>query len=88
VICSKCGIKIMPDNYNAMVGDMSRVLNKLLRNPHELVERAQTTLICADEYSWDKRLSKLNNMYIFAIQAHSRRFNSSLIQTSITACYA
>jgi glycosyltransferase involved in cell wall biosynthesis len=85
VICSKCGIKIEPDTYNAMVSNMSKALNKLLRNPHELVERAQTTLICADEHSWDKRLSKLNNIYNHAILAHGRRFNSSLIQTSITA---
>ncbi|WP_183561343.1 glycosyltransferase family 4 protein [Mucilaginibacter sp. SP1R1] len=88
VICDNCGFKVPLETYDAMVNNMTDVLNDLLKNPGKLLALAQTTLQCADEHSWYKRLSKLNSMYSQAILAHGRRFNSSsstLVQTSLTA---
>jgi glycosyltransferase involved in cell wall biosynthesis len=85
VICNKCGIKIKLETYGTMVNSMHEVLNDLLKNPHKLMDLAQTTLMCAADHSWDKRLSKLNNAYNSAIQASSGLLNSSLTTTTLTA---
>ncbi|WPU96743.1 glycosyltransferase family 4 protein [Mucilaginibacter sabulilitoris] len=85
VICNKCGFKIKPDMHNIMVDEMSHVLNDLLSDPHLLVELAQTTLLCADNHSWDKRLSKLSEMYDDAALVYSGRFKSPSTQTTLFA---
>ena len=84
VICSKCGIKIKPVDYNSMVTNIRKELTTVLNNPSILINLAQTTTLCAEEHSWEKRLHKLNNMYSKAIQIHGQRFNSSLIYPTLT----
>lgn len=85
VICSNCGIKIKVDTYDAMINNLSTVLGDVLKNPHQLIGLAQTTMLCAENYSWDKRLLKLNNIYDNATLIYSGRFNSPLVQTTLSA---
>jgi glycosyltransferase involved in cell wall biosynthesis len=70
VICSRCGIKIQPDDYDRMVHKISAALFHLLNNTKILVDMAQATLVCAKEHTWDKRLKKLNTIYEEAITSH------------------
>jgi glycosyltransferase involved in cell wall biosynthesis len=85
VICNKCGIKILPDDYGQMVKKMGSVLCHLLKNPKILADMAQTTLVCANEHKWDKRLKKLNNMYNEAIEAHQGAVNYSGVNWSLNS---
>jgi glycosyltransferase involved in cell wall biosynthesis len=85
VICNRCGIKIKVDTYDNIVHNMSAALDEVLKNPHQLVDLAQTTLVCAAEHNWDHRLIQLNNMYNQAIALRERRHDPSLIQTTITS---
>jgi glycosyltransferase involved in cell wall biosynthesis len=71
VICNKCGIKILPDNYDIMVKKMSSVLSHLFNNTNILIDMAKTTLICAEEHTADKRLKKLDIIYDEATRAHN-----------------
>ncbi len=73
VICSNCGIKILPDTHDKMVTRMAVVINHLLKNPQLLATMAKTTLQCAPKYNWDKRTMQLNGFYDEAIFLHSRR---------------
>ncbi|OOQ57765.1 glycosyltransferase [Mucilaginibacter pedocola] len=72
VLCSKCGIKILPGNHSDMVKEMSCALDNLLCNTKILADMYHTTLVCANEHKWDKRLAKLNKIYDEAILAHAR----------------
>jgi glycosyltransferase involved in cell wall biosynthesis len=85
VISSKSGIKIKPDTYVNMISDMSIVLNDVLEHPYKLVDLAQTTLLCAADHGWDKRLAFLNNMYNRAIELRAKRSDPSFEPTIITA---
>ncbi|RFZ92819.1 glycosyltransferase [Mucilaginibacter conchicola] len=73
VICCKCGVKVPVDSYENMLQRMSSVLNILLTNTKILVDMHQSTLLCANEHKWDKRLKKLNNIYDEAIATHNQR---------------
>ncbi|MDN3548554.1 glycosyltransferase family 4 protein [Mucilaginibacter aquaedulcis] len=85
VINSQNGIKIKLDTNSNMVNNMSAALNDILEHPYKLVELAQTTLLCAADHAWDKRLAKLNSIYDHAIALRTKRYNSSFEPTIITA---
>lgn len=73
VICSKCGVKVPVDSYNNMLKRITSVINILLSNTQILADMHQTTLLCANEHRWDKRLKKLNHIYDEAIAVHRQR---------------
>ena len=72
VICCKCGIKIPLDEHDRMLERMTLVLDILLSNTKILADMHQTTLICANEHKWDKRLKTLNAIYNEATTLHRR----------------
>ncbi|WP_454803214.1 glycosyltransferase [Mucilaginibacter phyllosphaerae] len=72
VICCKCGVKIPLDDHDKMLQKMTLVLDILLSNTKILTDLHQTTLICAEEHKWLKRLELLNGIYDEAIAVHGR----------------
>jgi glycosyltransferase involved in cell wall biosynthesis len=85
VICDKCGIKVPLDDYDVMIKTMAATLSDLLATPQILVDLAHTTLQCAEQHTWDKRLVSLNNMYKKAITLHGNRSGHSVIEGVLSA---
>lgn len=73
VICCKCGVKAPVDSYENMLKRMTTVLDILLKDTQILVDKHHTSLLCANEHKWDKRLKKLNQIYDEAIAVHHQR---------------
>ncbi|OJW16843.1 glycosyltransferase [Mucilaginibacter sp. 44-25] len=78
VICSKCGLKVPVDTYDNMLQQFTSVINILLNNTWILTDMHQTTLLCANEHRWDKRLKKLNHIYdeAIAVYHHSNSYST------------
>jgi glycosyltransferase involved in cell wall biosynthesis len=68
VVCDKCGIKIEIDSYREIINSIVFHLNQVLENPSILADLSKGTVECAKNYTWNKRLTKLNEIYCKAIE--------------------
>jgi glycosyltransferase involved in cell wall biosynthesis len=85
VLSERCGIKIQLDEYGAMVKRMAGALNHLILNTHILEALAHTTMKCAANHRWDKRLDLLDKIYNEAIAKHSGNKGSNPAQQTLVA---
>lgn len=85
VICDRCGIKIAIDTYAVMVDNISMAINALLTDPDKLQKLARTTVDCAHEHTWDKRLALLDDVYNEAILQHNLQTGHAIINEILIA---
>ena len=75
IVSEKSGIKIKAGSYNQIVKDIAMALNGIVQNRSILKEMAENVMIERDEYSWEKRKEKFEELYILAEQQFKKRYN-------------
>lgn len=73
VICDQCGIKIPINSYQQVIDDIAQKIDYYSVNRAELKKMSDGSIICAEKYKWDERVTFFENMYNEAISIHKEK---------------
>ncbi|TWR25208.1 glycosyltransferase [Mucilaginibacter pallidiroseus] len=75
LVTENSGYKVNNGAYQDVLAGFVLVLNSILENPVQLIEKAEATLHCAAVHNWQKRLARLDGFYEEAINVYHARAN-------------
>lgn len=67
-VCNDCGIKIRIDSYNQVIKDLAIAIDDLCFDTDKLKRLSVGVNICAQKFTWNKRIAFFNKIYDEAVK--------------------